>query len=399
MPYDFISSQNVKGKTLVVRLDLNSSVENGKILVSARIKAHAETVKELAQKGAKLVLLAHQGRKGDADFISLSHHARALAKYSERDVFFASWKEDFEKIIKGLASGEVLLLENTRFQEDEAVDKTPEEHSKSSWIKKIAANSDFFVQDALSACHRAHASVVGFFPLIPCFAGLQLEKELSALEKAEKVKKTLFILGGAKPEDSVQLTGSLLKNKKAESVFAGGLPGELFLKAKGISLGEKEKFFEEKGFNKLLGNAKELLKTFPKKILLPMDVALDDEGTRKEISVEELPSGYSIKDIGSGTVDLIKKKISESEFVVFNGPLGVYEEDAFILGTKEVFGFLSESAKPCILCGGDTETALEELNFSIEDFFYVSLAGKALLEYLSGKKLPGLEILKQGKAK
>ena len=399
MPYDFISSQNVKGKTLVVRLDLNSSVENGKILVSARIKAHAETVKELAQKGAKLVLLAHQGRKGDADFISLSHHARALAKYSERDVFFASWKEDFEKIIKGLASGEVLLLENTRFQEDEAVDKTPEEHSKSSWIKKIAANSDFFVQDALSACHRAHASVVGFFPLIPCFAGLQLEKELSALEKAEKVKKTLFILGGAKPEDSVQLTGSLLKNKKAESVFAGGLPGELFLKAKGISLGEKEKFFEEKGFNKLLGNAKELLKTFPKKILLPMDVALDAEGTRKEISVEELPSGYSIKDIGSGTVDLIKKKISESEFVVFNGPLGVYEEDAFILGTKEVFGFLSESAKPCILCGGDTETALEELNFSIEDFFYVSLAGKALLEYLSGKKLPGLEILKQGKAK
>ncbi len=185
----FISLENVKGKTLVVRLDLNSPFESGKILVSQRLREHSETVAGLCKKGARLVLLAHQGRKGNEDFVSLKQHAGELEKLSKTKVSFCPWQSDFVAAIKNLENGRALLLDNTRFQDDEATEKTPEAHSKSPWIKAIALVSDFFVEDALSVCHRSHASVLGFGPLLPCFAGPALEKEMKALEKFETRKK------------------------------------------------------------------------------------------------------------------------------------------------------------------------------------------------------------------
>ncbi|MDD5163933.1 MAG: phosphoglycerate kinase [Candidatus ainarchaeum sp.] len=394
MAYKFISSENVKEKTLVVRLDLNSSIESGKLIVSSRIREHGKTVEALCKKGARLVLLAHQGRKGDEDFTSLEQHALALARLSKTKVFFCPWKSDFAKAIADLKFGQALLLDNTRFQSDEAIEKTPEEHSKSQWVNSIASVSDFFVEDALSACHRSHASVVGFGPLLPCFAGMQLEKEIIALEKFETSKNRLFVLGGAKIDDSVKMIGFLLENRKADAVCLGGLLGELFLKAKGIMLGAKDNFFSEKGFDRLVPKAGEILNNFSQQIFLPLDVAVDENGKRKEVLAGRLPSNFPIMDIGAGTIFAIKEKISSADFFVFNGPLGIFEKKGFELGTKEIFAALKKSGKQGILGGGDTETALQGLGFSLKDFYHVSLAGKALLEYLSGKKLPGLEILK-----
>lgn len=395
MAYRFISAENVSGKTLVVRLGLDSSIENGKIVVSERLREHAGTVAFLCKKGARLVLLAHQGRKGNEDFFSLEQHAKELSKLSKTKIFFCSWKEDFVSAIKNMKFGEAILLDNTRFNDDEAVEKTPEEHSKSPWIRKIAAASDFFVQDALNACHRAHASVIGFRPLLPCFAGPALEKEIKALESFESVEKNrLFILGGAKIEDSVKMIRFLLENKKADVILLGGLLGELFLKSKGIALGAKDNFFAQNGLDRLVPDAQDVLQKFPGKIFLPLDIAVEEKGKRKEILCVDLPSSSSIMDIGKRAVSAMKSQIGKCDFFVFNGPLGVFEKKNFAKATKEIFMEFKKSKKPGILGGGDTETALQKLGFSTRDFCHVSLAGKALLEYLSGKKLPGLEILK-----
>jgi len=186
----------------------------------------------------------------------------------------------------------------------------------------------------------------------------------------------------------------LLQDKKADSIAVGGLLGELFLKAKGISLGSKDAFFAEKGFDRLVPKASEVLRKFQEKIFLPIDVALDGNGKRKEILAAELPSKNTIVDIGSKTISAIKQQVSKADFFVFNGPLGIFEKKESAVGTKEIFSALKKSRKPGILGGGDTELAIEALGFSVKDFFHVSLAGKALLEYLSGKSLPGLEILK-----
>ncbi|MDD5148484.1 MAG: phosphoglycerate kinase [Candidatus ainarchaeum sp.] len=396
MAYKFISPQAVKGKTLAVRLDLNSPVEKGKIVVSARLREHAKTVAGLSKKGARLALLSHQGRKGDGDFIPLEQHAKALAGISGKKISFCGWQEDFVSAIKNLKDGEAVLLDNTRFQEDEAVEKSPEEHAKSPWIQKIASVSDFFVEDALSVSHRPHASVVGFAPLLPCFAGPQLEKELDALEKfgSAEPKKRLFILGGAKIGDSLKMIGFLLQNNRAEKILLGGLLGELFLKAGGLSLGERDAFFSEKGLDKLVPEAAEAMQKFPGKIFPPLDVALDEKGKRREIPAVKLPSESMIMDIGKKTISSMKKHIEDADFFVFNGPLGVFEKKQFAEGTKEIFSEFKKTKKTGILGGGDTETAIQALGFSMHDFYHVSLAGKALLECLSGETLPGLEILK-----
>ncbi len=378
-----------------MRLGLDSSFENGKVVVSERLRAHAKTVALLCKKGARLALLAHQGQKGNEDFFSLEQHAKELAKLSKTKVFFCPWQSDFVAAIKNLKNGQALLLDNTRFHDDEAIEKTPEEHSKSPWIKAIALVSDFFVEDALNVCHRGHASVLGFGPLLPSFAGPALEKEMKALEKFETRKKNkLFILGGAKIEDSVKMIGFLLENKKADAICIGGLLGELFLKAKGISLGAKDDFFSEKGFDNLVPKARKILNVFSSKIFLPLDVAVEENGKRKELAIGQLPNPNPISDIGPKTIDAMKMQIAKADFFVFNGPLGVFEKKGFEFGTKKIFAAFKKSKKPGILGGGDTEMALQKLGFSIKDFYHVSLAGKALLEYFSGKQLPGLEILK-----
>ncbi|MCX6798629.1 MAG: phosphoglycerate kinase [Candidatus Diapherotrites archaeon] len=395
--YKFISKENVEGKTIVVRADLNSNVENGELFAGARIKEHAKTMKFLSEKGAKVVVLAHQGRKGDEDFSPLDQHAAAISEEIEKPVKLVKWSEDYVAAIQAMQNGDIILMDNVREFDDEEKEFTPEEASKLERVQKIGSVSNMFVQDALSVCHRSQPSVVGFTALLPSYVGPVLEKEVNALKHYDKGEKPcVFILGGAKIEDSLKLIKVILDNGKADTVCVGGLFGELFLKAAGKKLGEKDKFFEEKNLMSLVEPAKQLLDAHGEKIVLPVDVAaVDDDDERKELTVDELPTDYLVCDIGTETAALFKQKLKKAKFAVFNGPLGMFERYGFEVGTKRVFDALKSGKAFALLGGGDTETAIEQLEFSFEDFSHVSLAGKALLTYLSGKELPGLKVLQK----
>jgi phosphoglycerate kinase len=398
LPYRFIKDVEVKGKTILLRAGIDLPVKAGNIISTRRLAEHAKTIKELSDKKAKVVVLAYQGRPKKHNFIPLEQHSKAVSELIKKPVSFFEWAEDFESAIKAMQDGDILFLDNTRFLPEEVlgVDVSIEEYSKTQIIQKLAGVSDFFVNNALSVSHRNQATIVGFSPLLPCFVGPILERELNALDKAKIIKgNRLLIIGGTKNKDSVKLVECLLTKNLIDTVLVGGLFGELFLRAKGIFLGAKEEFLKEKEFFILIDKAKKLLEKFSEKIILPVDVAIDVSGERKEILIKELPSESIIKDIGKETVKIFSRKLSNADLIIWNGPLGVYEEKAFLLGTKEIAQAVVNSNAFTVLGGGDTETALEKANMNLKRFNHFSLAGKAFLLYLSGEKLPGLIALEK----
>ena len=392
-----IFTQKLAGKTVLLRVDLNSSIVEGRVVVSSRIREHAKTVYSLCEEGAKVVVLSHQGRKGDADFIPLKRHADFIKKFTGRPVRFVTWQDDFRQKIRDMKNGEVVVMDNTRFLEIETDEKkTPEQFANATPIKELIEVSDFFVQDALSIAHRSNATVIGPPLKLKSFVGPVLERELEALKKLNSKKQAkLLILGGAKPTDSVQILESMLSNKFADEVCLGGLFGEVFLSAKGVKLGKKDAFMKEKGFDRLVPKAKEILAKYGDKIILPVDVGVKPNGHRKEVKVSQLPTEMDIMDIGVETTELFKKKVRAAEVVVFNGPMGVYENKPFSIGTKKLLETIAFSRCYSIVGGGDTERALLSIGLLPQDFKHVSLAGKALLEYLAGEELPGLKILEK----
>jgi len=387
----------LKGKTILLRTDLNSNVVEGRVVVSSRIREHAKTVYSLAEEGARIVVLSHQGRKGDPDFISLKRHADFIKKFVDKSVKFVTWEQDFVNAIKRMKDGDIIVLENTRFLDIETNEKlSPQEFSKQFPIKELSQVADYFVQNALSICHRNQATVVGFTSL-PSFAGPVLERELIALSKLNnKNEPKLLILGGAKPSDSLHVLDSMIEQNFCNEVCLGGLFGEMFLRASGKPLGKKDKFLDSKGYLEFESEIKKILSKHKSKIILPVDLAAaNGSNKRKEIAVKDLPTDLDIMDIGRETTELFKKKIRESKIVVFNGPLGVYEKPSFSIGTKKILETIAFGRTFSILGGGDTERAVFSLGLLPQDFSHLSLSGKALLEYLAGEKLPGLEILKQ----
>jgi len=392
--YDFAN------KTVLLRVDINLPYDEKtkKIEVSERLIEAAKTVKELAEKKAKVVILAHQGRKGDVDFISLKQHANLLSKHSGIKIDFVESIIDDKAIkkIKSLKSGQALLLENVRFLDDEDIEKTPEEHKNSSLVKTLSPLADVFVNDAFSASHRSHASIVGFSNLMPVIAGRLMEKELKSLERALNPKRpNIYILGGAKPDDCIKIMNYGLEKGIIDEVLACGILGELFLLAQGFELGEKtEKFLAEKKILELAEGLEKTFRDYNDRITIPIDVAVDNKRKREEIEVDKLPTDKMILDIGSQTIELFKKEIKKANTIVVKGPAGVYEQKGFEIGTKEIIKAVSDSKAFTLIGGGDTSVAMDKLNIDQKKFSYISLAGGALINYLSGKKMPGVDILK-----
>lgn len=389
-----ILEQDIEGKTVVLRVDLNSSVKNGKILTSPKVLEHAETIRRLSKRKAKTIILTHQGRKGREDFISLESHAKTLEKLLENKLFFCSWKDDFEKKIESLQKGECLLLENTRFLEEETISKTAIEHSQNPVIKKIAGKADFFVLDALSVAHRSHATVVGFLPLLPSFAGPVLKNELKALEKLNnKEAEVTLVMGGMKPEDSIWIMKKMLEKETTKEILLGGGIGEIAILAKGKELGATNQFFEDK--KECIEELKQLIEKYENKISIPVDLAIKKFGERKEISLADLPTKHFIYDIGEITARNYYYKIENSNYVLYNGPFGKFEDYQFAYGTRRILEALSKDRVFSLIGGGDTVTAMIRLGFKKKEFSHVSLAGKALLLYIVGEKLLALEELKK----
>jgi phosphoglycerate kinase len=398
--YKTLDDFQVKNKVVLVRVDFNSEVDPAtkKVTSDVRIKAHAEsTLKELAEKGAKTVVLAHQGRKGDPDYLPLKQHSEILQKILKCPVKYVDdlYGEKAKTAIKNLQSGEILVLENVRGFDGETKNGTPEQHSKTELVQNLAPLADLFVNDAFAAAHRGHVSMVGFTAVLPSAAGRIMERELKSLSKAlEKPEKpSVYVMGGAKADDSLEISKYVLSNGIADFVLVGGVTSQLFLAAKGVDLGKKNRdFLAKKELTGLIPGIKALMEQYPTKVVVPVDVALDVNGKRKEIPVSKLPTEYSIFDIGAKTVENYTKIISSAKSIVVSGPMGVYENKEFNYGTKAVFEAIANSKAFSLAGGGNTIAAIEEYGLT-KKISYISTAGGALIEFLMGKKLPGVVAL------
>jgi phosphoglycerate kinase len=397
---------NFKNKVVLVRVDFNSPIDPAtkKVLDDTRIRAHGETtIKELVQKGAKVVVLAHQGRPGDPDFTPLKQHAEILGKVLGKPVKYVDdvFGEKAQKAIKELKSGEVLVLENVRTYADEQKKGTPEEHAKSEFVKTLAPLADVFVLDAFAAAHRAHISIVGFTAVLPSVAGRIMEQELKALKKVleSPEKPCAFILGGAKADDSLKISQFVLKNNIADYVLTGGVVANLFMAAKGINLGKSSMdFLKTKELMDFVPGIQELMNTFPKNIEVPIDLAVEEKGKRKEIAVKDLPTDYPICDIGEEAIRKYSKIIRKAKSIVISGPMGVFENKDFAKGTRGVFEAIAASKAFSLVGGGHSVAAVEELKLA-DKMSYVSTAGGALIEFLMGEKLPGVAALEKAASK
>ncbi|RLG07771.1 MAG: phosphoglycerate kinase [Thaumarchaeota archaeon] len=405
LSFKTLDDVDVANKTVLVRVDLNSPVdpETGKIQDNERIQAHAKTLRELSDKGAKVVVLAHQGRKGGADFLPLKQHAELLSKHVGKPVKYVPdvVGAEAENAIKSLKPGEILLLENVRTLDEETVEASPEEHAKGVLVSKLSKLADLFVLDAFSVAHRSHASIVGFAAVLPVVAGRVMEMELRALsELLEKRDRIILFMGGNKPEDCIKVVETILNRGRPEikTLLSAGILGQLFLMAEGRDLGSPSlEYIRKKGFDKLLDRVKALAQKLGDKLKRPIDVAYEADGKREEVRIENLPAPGPIMDIGSETASTysdIIRSASKEDAIIVKGPAGAYEYEQFRKGTAEVYKALAESKAFTLIGGGDSSTAIRMVGLKVEDFSYVSLAGGALIHFLSGKRMPGVEILK-----
>ncbi|PVX25214.1 MAG: phosphoglycerate kinase [Candidatus Bathyarchaeum sp.] len=401
-----IDDFNLQDKTVLVRVDFNSPLDpqTKQIINDKRIRAHAEaTIKELVQKGAKTVILAHQGRPGDADFIPLNQHAELLGKALGMTVKYVDdvFGEAAQNAVKALKSGEVLVLGNVRGVSNEQKKASPEEHAKTEFVKNLAPLADIFINDAFAAAHRAHISMVGFTAVLPSAAGRIMERELKALGKVLEApeKPSVFVIGGAKGDDSLDISNYVLKNDIADYVLTGGVIGHIFLVAKGVDLGTGNMaFLEKKELMGLVPGIKELMDKYPGAIIVPVDLAMEVDKKRKEIAVVDLPTDNNIFDIGTKTAQKFADIILKAKTIVVSGPVGVFENPEFKKGAEIVLNAVADSEGFSLVGGGHTVAAVEKLGLA-EKMSYVSTAGGALIEFLMGKQLPGVVALEKAAAR
>lgn len=375
-----LSSFNFKNKTVLLRADLNSDVHKGKVIESERIKQSSITIKELKKKKAKIIVIAHQGRPGKSDFTNLKQHTNFINKYTKVKFISDIIGKKAEKAIKNLKPGQVILLDNVRKIKDEF---HPEKRKKNK-LYLLVEKADIYVNDAFSVCHRTHSSIVLFPKYLPSCAGRLLEKEINTLKKI-KLKNCLYILGGAKPEENIKLLG---KNK----TLTCGLFGQLCLIAKGHNLGAQNKYLKKtiKNYPKII---KQLKTKLNNKILTPIDFAVDVNGKRKELSLEEFPSKYEIFDIGIKTQEQFEKEIKKAKAIYMKGPAGYCAIKRFCKGTKAILKAVSKNKGFSLIGGGHLNDAIKLSKINPKKFNHISLSGGALLNYVAGKKLPGLEVL------
>jgi len=385
-----ISKLNVKGKKILLRVDINCPVENGKIVPGPRIAAHAETIKILSGHGARVIIFAHQGRKGKPDFLSLEQHARELHHIIKKDVAFVDdvVGSAAKEAIAKMNDGDVLLLDNVRRL---SCEETPHE---CLIVKELAPLADYFVLDALSVAHRKHSSVIGFEKRLPSFAGHQLEAELEALDKVKHSKDLTFVLGGSKVEDSFAIMRKWLSEGRVRKVLVAGALATLLLHAKGYNVGGSMEFLDVSSMESHCSEAKKMLEEFGDRIVLPVDVGLSIDTKRQDTDVGHIDKGL-IWDIGPKTAKMYAQEIYDSHTIVMNGPAGVYEVEEFSSGTRAILEAIERCDAFSLIGGGHTITAIEKFNLKKEHFGYISLSGKALIEYLSGHELPGLKSLEE----
>lgn len=386
-----IKDVDVKGKRVFCRVDFNVPMKETEVGDDTRIRAALPTITYLVEQGAKVILASHLGRpKGEVkEELRLDAVARHLANLLDKEVAKANEAvgPEVEKYIAQMKDGDVLLLENVRFYQGE-------ETNDSELAKSFADLADIYVNDAFGAAHRAHASTEGIAHHLPAVAGFLMEKELTFLGKTLENPEHPFtaIIGGAKVKDKIGVIENLLT--KVDNLIIGGGLSNTFIKALGHEIGDS--LLEEDKID-LAKTFIEQAKEKGVKLLLPVDCVVADEfsntATTQLVSIEDIPTGWRALDIGPRTIDLFRNVIVDSKLVIWNGPMGVFEYDLFAQGTNSVAKAVADCEGTTIIGGGDSAAAVEKAALA-EYMTHISTGGGASLEFMEGKKLPGVSALK-----
>lgn len=400
---------DVRGKTVLCRIDINQPVDRatGKLRSTNRIRACVPTVRELSEKGARTVLMAHQGSDIEyKNYYTTRPHADVL---SEQLGFEVRWVEDVcgpaaREAIRNLKDGEVLLLDNVRFMaEEQTLFETKlclshEEQARTQVVTKLAPLGDLYVCDAFAAAHRDQPTLCGFEQILPSAMGRLFEKEyvtVSSLMEEPK-RPCVFVLGGAKIADAFQMMKTVLSKGSADLVLTGGLVANIFLASQDVQIGKGSlDFIMKSNYGDFIKVAGELYSRYKDKIVLPEDLAWVADGKRCEAAVGEIPQDISAVDIGSRTAGRYRDEIMAAKTVFVNGPAGVFEQEPSELGTKTIWQALADTGAFTVLGGGDSITATEKYGLT-DKIGYICTGGGALIRFLSGEELPVVKALRHG---
>ena len=385
-----ITDLNLTGKRVIIRCDFNVPMKNGEITDDTRIVESLDTIRYAVSERAKVILMSHLGRikeESDKSKNTLAPVAEKLSELLHRPVLFINKtrSDTLIKTVQEMNEGDILLVENTRFED---LDGKKESGNDDELATYWANLGDIFINDAFGTIHRSHASNVGIGSKLPNAIGFLVEKELKALSRLDNPEHPyIVILGGSKVADKIGVIKKLIE--KADKIIIGGGMAFTFLKAAGYSIGSSILDEENIEF------CKQMLTNYPGKIILPVDVqaatSLEDENSRI-VKINELSATEKGLDIGPETVQEFCDILKTAKTVVWNGPLGVYENPKYCVGTEQVLKFLTDNHIDTILGGGDIVAAASQLGYK-DKVSHASTGGGATLEYLEGKSLPGLEVI------
>ncbi|MFA5675472.1 MAG: phosphoglycerate kinase [Christensenellales bacterium] len=402
---------NIKGKTVLLRVDINQPVDKQKNELKdvTRIKGCVPTITELAKKGAKLVILAHQGSDIEyGNYYNLGLHAKALSEFAGIPVEYVPdvCGPYAQEKVRALQEGDILLLDNVRFMAEEMtlfetkLKLTRRQQVKTQVVEKLAPLADLFVMDAFAAAHRAQPTLTAFGELMPAAMGRLFEKEYGVLaEILQAPKKPLvFVLGGAKIQDAFLMMDKALAEGTADKVLAGGLVGNVMLAAKGIDIGKASlDFILRNNLGEYIEKSTRLLEKYSGKIISPLDLAYEDS-VRHNVSIEQLPLNELFTDIGERTANVFAQEIKNAKTVFVNGPMGVFEKPLSEYGTRQVWKALAETKAFTVLGGGDSVAATNKYSLAYK-MGYICTGGGAMVRFLSGEELPVIDALKHAAVK
>ena len=388
-----IKDYELNGKRVMIRVDFNVPIENGKILDDTRIKRELPTIEYAISKGAKVILLSHLGKikeQSDLEKNNLYPIFKRLSELLSSEVFFSPKTRgiELEKQVKNLKPKEVLLIQNTRYEDLEG---KKESSCDSTLASYWASLGDIFINDAYGTCHRKHASNVGIAQILPNGIGFLVEEETKKLESIMKEDTHPFvvIMGGAKVHDKIKVIKNLIS--KCDTLLIGGGMAYTFLAASNYPIGKSIVDEEAIPF------CKEILDTYGDKIVLPVDHLVSGSLTSNSVSLKrindttELDIGY---DIGPSTISLFQEKLKDAKRVIMNGPMGCFENEHYQEGTRAILNFLANNHIKTLIGGGDSAACVNQLSEE-KNFYHVSTGGGATLEYLEGTVLPGISVINE----